>query len=131
MVPDRNQGQHDSADLRIGDGQHPIVGFSKGPLVNFYFEGQLLQGCEGEPVAAALHAAGIRMLGHSRRLGRPRGFFCAMGKCSSCRMVVDGVPDVMVCVTPLRSGMVVERTLRLSRAPLDAGQAGGSDATSK
>ena len=38
----------------------------------------------------------------------PRGFFCAIGKCSSCFMVVDGVPNVRTCVTPVKDGMVVE-----------------------
>lgn len=39
---------------------------------------------------------------------RPRGFFCAIGKCSSCFMVVDGVPNVRTCVTPLAEGMNIE-----------------------
>ena len=39
---------------------------------------------------------------------RPRGFFCAIGKCSSCFMVVDGVPNVRTCVTALSEGMKVE-----------------------
>jgi sarcosine oxidase subunit alpha len=92
--------------LRIRE--HPILEFDKGPLVEFEFDGRRLEGHEGEPVAAALHAAGVRVLRHSTRLGRPRGFFCAIGRCSSCLMTVDGVPNVMTCVTPLRRGMKVE-----------------------
>jgi len=44
----------------------------------------------------------------SVELGRPRGFFCAVGKCSSCFMVVNGVPNVRVCITPLKEGMRIQ-----------------------
>ncbi|MBN2564458.1 MAG: FAD-dependent oxidoreductase [Candidatus Eisenbacteria bacterium] len=88
--------------------EHPILEFDKGPLVTFEFDGRSLEGREGETIAAALHAAGVRVLRHSIKLGRPRGFFCAMGRCSSCLMTVDGIPNVMTCVTPLKKGMRVE-----------------------
>jgi predicted molibdopterin-dependent oxidoreductase YjgC len=67
-----------------------------------------VQGFEGEPIAAALHAAGIKKLRHSPHLHRPRGLFCAIGNCSSCLMSVDDVPNVRVCVEPLKAGMRVE-----------------------
>jgi len=79
--------------------KHPILEFKKGAKIKFYFEGQPVEGYQGEPIAAALHAAGIKVLRHSVKLDRPRGFFCAVGKCSSCLMEVDGVPNVFSCVT--------------------------------
>jgi len=88
---------------------HPILRFEHGRPVRFRFEDRELEGFEGEPIAAALHANGIRVLSHSPRLNRPRGFFCAIGNCSSCLMVVDGVPNVRVCTEPLREGMRVQR----------------------
>jgi sarcosine oxidase subunit alpha len=88
---------------------HPILKFKKGNKVTFFFEGRPVEGFEGEPIAAALHAAGIKVLRHSAKLGRPRGFFCAIGKCSSCLMEVDGVPNVFSCVTPIKEGMQVRR----------------------
>ncbi len=93
--------------MRIAE--HPILEFKKGRPVSFTFEGRELEGYEGEPIAAALHAAGVRVLRESPRLHRPRGFFCAIGNCSSCLMVVDGQPNVRVCVEKLRPGMRVER----------------------
>jgi len=39
---------------------------------------------------------------------RPRGFFCAIGKCSSCLMKVNGIPNVRTCVTELEEGMKIE-----------------------
>jgi len=88
--------------------EHPILDFEKGPLVEFEHDGRKLEGHEGESIAAALHAAGVRVLRHSIRLDRPRGFFCAIGRCSSCLMTVDGVPNVMTCVTALSAGMRIE-----------------------
>ncbi len=88
--------------------EHPILSFKKGPKVKFTFDGQQYEGYEGEPIAAALHAAGVKVLGHSHNLGRPRGFYCAIGNCSSCLMVVDGKPNVRVCVEKLTEGMIVE-----------------------
>ncbi|KPJ49447.1 pyridine nucleotide-disulfide oxidoreductase [candidate division TA06 bacterium DG_26] len=88
--------------------EHPILTFKPGKKVKFRFNGSELWGYEGEPIAAALHASGVRVLRRSVKLGRARGFFCAVGKCSSCMMRVNGVPNVMVCVTPLQEGMQVE-----------------------
>lgn len=87
---------------------HPILEFPKQEMVQFTFNGSPVQGVAGESIAAALHAAGIKMLRHSSRQHRPRGLFCAIGNCSSCLMTVDGVPNVRVCVEPLRAGMTVE-----------------------
>jgi predicted molibdopterin-dependent oxidoreductase YjgC len=88
---------------------HPILEFKHGKKVRFYFEDEELEGYENEPIAAALHAAGVRVLSYSEKHKRPRGFFCAVGKCSSCLMEVDGRPNVMVCMEPLRAGTKVRR----------------------
>ncbi|WP_027365360.1 (2Fe-2S)-binding protein [Desulfotruncus alcoholivorax] len=88
--------------------EHPVLTFTRGKKVTFYFDGKKIEGYEGEPIAAALHAAGVKVLRHSHKKNRPRGFYCAIGNCSSCLMVVDGVPNVRVCVEKLREGMQVE-----------------------
>ena len=88
--------------------EHPILDFKKGKRIKFTFNGQEIEGYEGETIAAALHAAGVKVLGKSLFLHRPRGFYCAIGNCSSCLMVVDGVPNVKTCVTDLQEGMEVE-----------------------
>ncbi|MCR6544512.1 (2Fe-2S)-binding protein [Dehalobacterium formicoaceticum] len=92
--------------MRIG--AHPILDFQRGQKVSFYYDGQLIEGYTEETIAAALHAAGIRVLGHSPELHRPRGLFCAIGNCSSCLMVVNGEPNVRVCVEKVQPGMRVE-----------------------
>lgn len=86
---------------------HPILEFTDKQKVTFTFDGHELEGWEGEPIVAALHAAGILILGHSHRHHRPRGLFCAIGNCSSCLMTVNRVPNIRVCVEPLRQGMEV------------------------
>lgn len=88
--------------------KHPLLKFDKGEKVTFNYDGQVVEGYRGEPIAAALHAAGVMVLSHSRRYSRPRGFWCAIGNCSSCNMRVNGVPNVRTCVEPLQEGMVVE-----------------------
>lgn len=88
--------------------EHPILSYQHGNEVSFSFDGQELKGCSGEPIAMALHANGVRIYRVTPEMERPRGFFCAIGKCSSCFMVVNGVPNVRTCVTPLEAGMRVE-----------------------
>lgn len=88
--------------------EHPILDFQRGEEVTFFFDGQELKGFAGETIAAALHAEGVRVLGHSHIMHRPRGLFCAIGNCSSCLMVVDGEPNVRICVEKVQPGMRVE-----------------------
>ncbi|HOI38057.1 MAG TPA: (2Fe-2S)-binding protein [Bacillota bacterium] len=103
--------------MRLKD--HPILEFPAGREVEFTFDGKEIKGIEGEPIAAALHAAGVTVLRHSPALGRARGFFCAIGACSSCLMTVDGVPNVRVCTEPLKQGMVVETQEGHGHLPID------------
>ena len=98
---------------------HPILEFKKGKEVNFEFEGQILKGYEGEPIAAALHAAGIRSLHETEKKHRHRGLFCAIGNCSSCLMKVNGVPNIRVCIEPLREGIKVERQIGNAKPNVD------------
>lgn len=88
--------------------EHPILDFEHRKKVVFSFDGHFMEGFEGEPIAMALHANGVRVYRETQIMGRPRGFFCAIGKCSSCFMVVDDIPNVRTCITPLKAGMKVE-----------------------
>lgn len=83
---------------------HPILEFDRGEKVKFYYNGQEMEGYTSETVAAALHAAGVRVLGHSPELHRPRGLFCAIGNCSSCFMTVDGEPTSVSVSQRCRAG---------------------------
>lgn len=102
---------------------HPILDFEhlKKPKVDFILDGKSLQGHEGEPIAAALHANGVRIYRQTPKMKRTRGFFCAIGKCSSCFMVVDGVPNVRTCLVPLKANMKIETQKDLGKIALSSG----------
>ncbi len=100
--------------------EHPVIDFTRkrGKKVTIYFEGKPIEAYEGEPIAEALHAAGIRVLNFTPN-GRPRGLFCAIGKCSSCLMKVNGIPNVRTCITLVEDGMKIERQHGLEPLPKD------------
>ncbi len=89
--------------------KHPILEFPKRHVIFFMFEGKEVSGFEGDTIASALHALDVKIFSYSTINHRPRGFYCAIGNCASCKMIVDGMPNVKTCITPLISGMVVER----------------------
>ncbi|MBC8133444.1 MAG: (2Fe-2S)-binding protein [Deltaproteobacteria bacterium] len=85
----------------------------------FDFEGDSIETFEGESVAVALWAAGIRTLARSTKFHRPRGAFCFDGHCASCLMRVDGRPNVRACMTPARAGLRCERQNAFPSAEVD------------
>lgn len=98
--------------------EHPILGkVEKGRLVTFLYNGEEMTGYEGEPVAAALKAAGVMVHRYTKKQHKPRGIFCAIGRCTDCVMIVDGKPNVRTCVTPLKEGMDVKTQYGVSDKP--------------
>lgn len=83
------------------------LGRRVGRPVTIFVDGEPLPAWEGESVAAALLAAGRRAWRWTSRRA-PRGYFCGVGLCADCLMVVDGEPDVRVCLVPVRDGLRVE-----------------------
>jgi len=76
-------------------------------MIAFTFDGAAVEGREGEPIAAALFASGIRVLRTMPRFGDPRGGYCMTGRCSDCMVVVGGVPNVRACITLISPGLDV------------------------
>jgi predicted molibdopterin-dependent oxidoreductase YjgC len=93
--------QEDSAGRRTGTAP-------RGRPLRFTFDGREVLAYEGETVAAALLAAGQRVLRLTGRRGEPRGLFCGMGVCFDCLVQVDGRPNVRACQTPAAEGLRVE-----------------------
>lgn len=94
---------------------HPILGDIKDKKkVTIKVDGVEIEAFEGEPIAAALVAAGIKVFRTTRKLGQPRRIFCAVGRCTDCVMTVDGKPNIRTCITPVREGMDI-RTQRHDR----------------
>lgn len=79
------------------------------PRVTFTFDGREIEARDGQTIAGALHAAGVRTLSWSSKYRRPRGLRCGTGACAGCTLVVDGVGGVAACLTPVRGGERVER----------------------
>ena len=93
--------------MRVLD--HPIRGKADlGQEITLDVDGQPIRAVAGEPIAAALMAAGYKVLHRTTRLHEPRGVYCAIGRCTDCVMTVDGRPNVRTCITPAVDGMRVE-----------------------
>jgi sarcosine oxidase, subunit alpha len=72
--------------------------------ISFLFEGTPIEAFAGDTIGSALFAAGRRVFTRSFKYHRPRGLLCCSGGCPNCMMQVDGVPNVRVCVEPVREG---------------------------
>ncbi len=97
--------------------KHPILDFKFDKKLRFYFNNKPLQGFEGDSIASALHAQGVKKFTKSQKYNRPRGFFCGIGKCSSCLMRVNGIPNVRTCIAPLKDGICVETQDKFAKLP--------------
>ena len=97
--------------------RHPVIDFNKKKQIPFYYNGKKYYGIQGDSIASALHANGVKVLSKSLRYNLPRGFFCGIGKCSSCLMRVNGVPNVRTCIAPLYEGVKVEIQDKLADLP--------------
>lgn len=80
----------------------------RGEPFDITFDGVPLQAFPGETIAAALFAAGRRVLRRTALAGEPRSLFCGMGICHDCLVVVNGEPNVRACATPASPGMRIE-----------------------
>ena len=92
---------------------HPVLSPCPEPDITIQVDGKPVPARSGEPIAAALLAAGIRVMRHTAKLDRPRGIFCGIGRCTDCVMTVDGQANVRTCVTPVKDGMRVETQIGL------------------
>ena len=75
--------------------------------VRFFYDGDPIDAFAGDTLGSALFASGRRVFSRSFKYHRPRGLLCCSGSCANCMMTVDGVPNVRVCVTPVRAGAEV------------------------
>jgi len=78
-----------------------------GAPVTLWVDGRAIEARLGQTVGAALLAQGVRTLRHTRKQGKPRGLFCAMGICYDCVLTVNGKPGVRACMTYVEPGMKV------------------------
>ena len=89
--------------------QHPILTIKQQQPIPFTFEGESYIGYPSDSIASALVANGIMVFSQSIKSKRPRGFYCAIGNCAACKMMVNGESDVRTCITPLQANMDIKR----------------------
>ncbi len=89
--------------------EHPIgIVCERNKEVEIYVNGKREIAREGDTVASALWAMGVRQFRRSRKRGEPRGPFCFIGRCSDCEVTINGRPRVKACLTRVQKGMRIE-----------------------
>lgn len=81
-----------------------------GRTIRFWYDGQAIDGLEGETVAAALAASHIRQMRHTRGGGR-RGLYCGMGACFDCLVTIDGVASQRACLAKVADGQQIRSAM--------------------
>jgi hypothetical protein len=86
-------------------------GTQRGARCEFFFAGTRFEGFQGETVAAALIAAGMRTF-REDSLHQARGPYCNMGTCFECVLEVKteaGWQTARACLTPVAAGLELRR----------------------
>jgi sarcosine oxidase, subunit alpha len=99
---------------------HPVLGkLADQTPVSFTFDGKTYEGFEGDTIASALLANGIRQLRVHEGTGAPRAIYCNIGHCFECRVTVNEAQIVRACMTPVQNQMVIESG-KMQPAPFKA-----------
>lgn len=77
---------------------HPILEIPERKAIPFTWNNRSLQALEGDTIASALFANGVRIFGCHPKDNSPQGIFCANGQCAQC-MVIAGGRQVKACMT--------------------------------
>ena len=83
-------------------------GKARGAAIRITVDGEPWTTYAGETVAGALLAGNRAHFRRTPTRGQPRGYYCGMGVCWECALVVDGRPNVRACMTHVADGMRVE-----------------------
>src|SRR5215468_11164556 len=82
-------------------------------------DGEVVEAERGEPIAAALIAAGKIALARSPKFHRPRGPACMRAACDGCLARVKDVANVMTCMVAAEQGTVVRTQNTLGSREVD------------
>ena len=89
--------------------EHPILGkLDKKKKIRIYVDGKEMEAYEGDVIASALLSNGEKVFRLTKKEKKPRGVFCAIGRCTDCIMIVDDIPNIRTCITPVKEGMKIE-----------------------
>lgn len=88
---------------------HPVLGKLENQTpITFTFDGKTYEGFEGDTIASALLANGIRTLRVHEETGAPRAIYCNIGHCFECRLTVNHTETVRACMTTVQENMMIE-----------------------
>ncbi len=79
--------------------------------VTITVDGEAVEAAASTTLAAALLTAGFTSFRSSIVTGAPRAPYCLMGICNDCLVEIDGRPNQPACLTPVRDGMSVGRSV--------------------
>ena len=96
---------------RLPENATEIIDRSK--PVTITYRQKAIQAFEGDTVASALHAAGIKVMARSFKYHRPRGIMDLGAHATEPTMEVDGRPNTRIARSVVRNGMHVEPEGRL------------------
>ena len=94
--------------FRIKKSSDMLPAIQRGERVNLTVDGKSIEAYQGETVAAAMLAAGIRAFHKSHKHQQPRSLYCGMGICYECLVTINGVHAQRACITLVEEGMQVE-----------------------
>ena len=107
--------------MRVND--HPVLGsLEKQKKINIYFDGQPYVAYEGDTIASALLASGVRTLRKHEDKDTPRGIYCNIGHCFECRVQLNGKNTVRACLTPVENNMRIESGASFATTSLQGGK---------
>ena len=107
--------------------RHSRVDLTK-PL-NFTFDGKTYTGYQGDTLASALLASGVKTMARSFKYGRPRGIVGAWAEEPNCLVQIDvgakTTPDLKATQVELYDGLIAERTSGWPSLAFDIKSVGG------
>ena len=99
---------------------HPVLGKLENQTpITFIFDGTTYKGFEGDTIASALLANGVRQLRVHEETGAPRAIYCNIGHCFECRVTVNQAQGIRACMTPIKENMTIESG-KLQAAPFES-----------
>ena len=102
---------------------HPVLGnLEEKKKVKIYFDGQQYAAYEGDTIASALLASGVRTLRRHEDKETPRGIYCNIGHCFECRVRVNDKNTVRACLTPVENNMRIESGTSFATTSLQGGK---------
>ena len=84
--------------------QHPILPSRSTKTISFTFNHKMFQAREGDTIAIALWANGVKTLRNSEKNHEPRGMYCGIGQCYECRIYHPKIGLLKACTTRVQEG---------------------------